>query len=155
MKISLLAVAGALCLWGATLEPADVKVAGSLEYGQTSDPIDCTGTPKYSAFVFNGNGDDRIEVTVKGGDRQAAVSIADGSLKELATGMNHISFTLPKNGPDLDTYYIVFRDSEYKSGRFTVQLSKQERKTAQLRDFPPRGPGRLTGIALLPLNKCH
>jgi hypothetical protein len=129
MKVSIL-VLGVLCLFGATLEPADVKVVGSLDYGQTSDPVEYTGTPKYAAFVFNGNGDDRVEVTVKGGDRQAAISIADGSLKELATGANHLSFTLPKNGPDMETYYIVFRDAENKPGRFTVELIKSERKAA-------------------------
>jgi hypothetical protein len=104
-----------------------VKIVGSLEYGQTSDPVDYTGTPKYSAFVFNGNGGDRIEVSVLG-DPQVAVSIADGTLKELTSGISHLSFTLPSNGPDLETYYIVFRDSENKPAKLTVKLLKTERK---------------------------
>jgi hypothetical protein len=129
MKVGVLAVASVLCLFAATLDPAEVKIVGSLDYGQTSDPVDYTGTPKYAAFVFNGNGGDQVEVTVKG-DRAATVSIADGTLKELANGSNHISFTLPKTGPDLDTYYIVFRDAENQAGKFTVQLTKSGAKAA-------------------------
>ena len=127
MKVGVLAAASVLCLFAATLGPAEGKIVGSLDYGQTSDPVDYTGTPKYSAFVFNGNGGDQIEVTVKG-DRPASISIADGTLKELASGSNHISFTLPKTGPDLDTYYIVFRDAENQAGKFTVQLTKSGAK---------------------------
>ncbi len=121
MKLGIVAATAVVCLFGATLDPGDVKVIGSLDYGQTSEPVEYTGAPKYAAFVFNGNGGDQIEVTVKG-DRDAAVSIADGGLKEVATGTNHLSFKLPKTGPDLDTYYIVFRDSESKAGKFTVEL---------------------------------
>lgn len=124
MKVGVLALGAVLCLFGATLEPSDVKVVGALDYGQTSQPVDYSGAPKYAAFVFNGNGGDPVEVTVNGGDRQAAISIADGTLKEVATGTNHISFTLPDHGPDMDTYYVVFRDTENKAARFTVQLTK-------------------------------
>jgi hypothetical protein len=127
MRVVPLFAVAVFCLLGATLDPADVKIVGSLEYGQTSDPVDYTGTPKYSAFVFNGNGGDRIEVSVLG-DPQVAVSIADGTLKELTSGISHLSFTLPSNGPDLETYYIVFRDSENKPAKLTVKLLKTERK---------------------------
>jgi len=114
----------ALGVFADTYTPDDVKVLGALDYGQSSDAVEYSGTPKYDAFVFNGNGGDKIDVTVKSPDRTAYVAVADGTLKELASGSNHLTFTLPNRGPDLEAYYIVFRDSESKPGRFTVELKK-------------------------------
>lgn len=110
-----------VCAFSQTLSPEEVKVMGALNYGQTSTAVDYSGTPQYCAFVFNGNGDDKVEVTVKG-DRAAVVIIADGALKQLASDTTHLTFALPNRGPDAETYYILFRDTENKPGRFTVQL---------------------------------
>ena len=123
-----LALIAASSILGASLKPADVKVAGALDYGQTSDSIEYTGTPRYLAFVFNGNSGDAIEVTVEG-DRRAEVMIADGALTELIKGTNTVSFTLPNKGSDLDSYYIVFRNSEEGTTRFTVKLKKTAHRT--------------------------
>jgi hypothetical protein len=102
----------------------DVKVVGALDYGQTSSPVECSGAPTYCAFVFNGQGDDRIEVNVSEGEGKAFVAIADGALAELTSGTNQVVFSLPRKGPDSETYYIVFRDRDNKPGRFTVELKK-------------------------------
>jgi hypothetical protein len=114
-------------LAGQNFKADDVKVVGDLQYGQTSAPVDCSGVPSYCAFVFNGQGDDRIEIDVSSADGKAFVAIADGALAELTTGTNRVVFSLPRRGPDAETYYIVFRDSESKPRRFTVALKKLEK----------------------------
>ena len=111
-------------LAGDTFKVEDVKVVGDLMYGQTSEPVECPGTPAYCAFVFNGQGDDRVEVSVSNGTGKAFVAIADGALAEIATGTNRVEFSLPRRGPDAETYYIVFRDPESKPQRFVVELKK-------------------------------
>lgn len=114
-------------LLGQSFKVDDVKIVGDLKYGQTSDPVACSAGPSYCAFVFNGQGNDRIEVNVNGGDGTAFVAIADGTLAQLTSGTNQVVFSLPKKGPDAEAYYIVFRDREGKPGRFTVALRKLEK----------------------------
>lgn len=113
-----------LCLFGESFKPEDVKVVGDLKYGGTSAPVQCSGGVSYCAFVFDGQGDDRVEVTVKAGEGTALVAIADGSLSQLASGTTRLVFTLPNRGPDTEAYYIVFRGSAHKTGRFSVGLKK-------------------------------
>jgi hypothetical protein len=111
-------------LAGQDFKVEDVKVMGDLKYGQTSAPVECPGTPSFCAFVFNGQGDDRVEVDVSNGEGKAFVAIADGALAELTSGTDRVVFSLPRRGPDIETYYIVFRDRENKPGRFMVELKK-------------------------------
>jgi hypothetical protein len=105
----------------------DVKVVGDLKYGQTSAPVECSGVPAYCAFVFNGQGDDRIEIDVSSAQGKAFVAVADGALAELITGTNRVVFSLPKRGPDAETYYVIFRDSESKPRSFMVALKKLDK----------------------------
>jgi|HubBroStandDraft_6_1064221.scaffolds.fasta_scaffold1017155_2 hypothetical protein len=107
-----------------SFSPAEVKIMGDLEYGQTSKAVECSSASPYYAFVFNGQGGERVDVVVKSDDRQAFVAIGDPSLNKLASGTGHVTFTLPNRGPDPEAYYIVFRDSESKDARFTVELKK-------------------------------
>jgi len=107
-----------------SFSPADVKIMGDLDYGQTSKAVECSSASRYYAFVFNGKGGERVDVVVKSDDRQAFVAIADPSLNQLASGTGHVTVTLPNRGPDPEAYYIVFRDSESKNARFTVVLKK-------------------------------
>lgn len=125
-------IGACVCFGGDTFQPAEVKIVGDLDYGQTSDPIEYTDTPRYRAFVFNGNSRDKIDVTVKSDDRKAFVAIADGSMKELINGTNHVTLTLPDKGPDPEAYYIIFRDSEGQAAHFTVELKKLEKNIASL-----------------------
>src|ERR1700728_4263616 len=119
--------ATALFLAGQNFKVDDVRVVGDIEYGQTSAPVECSGGPSYCAFVFNGQGGDRIEIDVSSPEGKAFVAIADGALAELTTGTNRVVFSLPRKGPDAETYYIVFRDSESKPRRFIVALKKLEK----------------------------
>ncbi len=111
--------------------PADVKVMGDLSYGQTSNAVDCSKASPYYAFVFNGKAGERVDVVVKSEDRQAFVAIGDPSLNQLASGTGHVTFTLPNRGPDAEGFYIVFRDSESKDARFTVELKKLPPEASQ------------------------
>jgi hypothetical protein len=111
-------------LGGQNFKVDDVKVVGDVEYGQTSASVECSGASSYCAFVFNGQGDDRIEVDVSEGEGKAFVAIADGALAELTSGINRVVVSLPRRGPDSEAYYIVFRDRESKPGRFMVELKK-------------------------------
>jgi hypothetical protein len=112
------------CLAAESFPPADVKILGDLRYGQTSDAVECSSASPYYAFVFNGKANERVNVVVKSEDRQAFVAIADPSLNQLTSGTGHVVFTLPNRGPDAEAFYIVFRDSESKDARFTVELKK-------------------------------
>jgi hypothetical protein len=106
------------------IDPSDVKIAGDLDYGQTSSAIEYTGTPKYGALLFTGNGGDRIEVRVTGSDRKTWIAIANGALEQLATGTDRLTFELPQTGPDAEAYYILFRDPDGRNAKFTVELKK-------------------------------
>ena len=112
------------CLYGESFKPDDVKVVGDLSYGETSASVPCSSSPSYCAYVFNGHGDDRVEVTVKADAGMALVAIADGSLSQLATGTTRLLFTLPNRGPDPEAYYIVFRGQDHRAGRFAVALKR-------------------------------
>src|ERR1700685_3392699 len=85
-------------LAGRNFKVDDVRVVGDLKYGQTSAPVECSGVPSYCAFVFNGQGDDRIEIDVSSAEGKAFVAIADGALAELTTGTIRVVFSLPKRG---------------------------------------------------------
>jgi len=112
------------CLYGENFNPNDVRIVGDLNYGETSASVLCSSSPSYCAYVFNGRGDDRVEVTVTADQGTALVAIADGSLSQLASGTTRLVFTLPNRGPDAEAYYIVFRDNAKKAGRFAVALKK-------------------------------
>lgn len=114
----------AASLFSDEFPPADVKIVGDLRYGQTSDAVECTTESPYYAFVFNGKGGERVDVIVTSEDRQAFVAIADPSLGKIVSGTGHVTATLPDRGPDKEGFYIVFRDSESKNGRFTVELKQ-------------------------------
>ena len=114
----------AAVLMAESFSPADVKVVGDLRYGQTSSAVECSSASPYYAFVFNGKANERVDVVVKSEDRQAFVAVADPSLNQLTSGTGHVTLTLPNRGPDAEAFYIVFRDSESKDGRFTVELKK-------------------------------
>jgi hypothetical protein len=106
--------------------PSDVKVLGALDYGQTSDPINYSAGPHYRAFVFSGYGGERVEATVTGIDRKAFVAIADSSLIQIASGATHLSVRLPYRGPDIEVWYIVFRNFDDRAACFTVHVAKTD-----------------------------
>ena len=107
-----------------TIAPSDVNVLGDLDYGQTSDPVQYTGSQRFNAFLFPAKGGDRVEIVVRSPDRKAEIAIANGALNQLAAGSGKLTFQIPNNGPDAEAYYILFRDSQGKPGKFIVQLNK-------------------------------
>ena len=111
---------GAAC----TYAPADVKVLGDLDYGQTSDSVDYSAKPPYRAFVFSAFGGDSVEVTVKGDERRAFVALTDSSLNQLVSGATNLTLSLPNRGPYIEVWYILFRDFDSKPGHFTVLVKK-------------------------------
>ncbi len=124
LRMSAICFAAALLLLGESFKPDDVKILGDLEYGQSSEPVEYSGAPRYSAFIFTAKAGDRIEAIVKDSQRKAFVAIADGSLNQLASGTTRLQFRIPNHGPDAEAYYIIFRDTEDKPARFTVELKR-------------------------------
>ena len=111
------------------IKSAQIKVVGSLDYGQTSDAFDYTATPEYRAVKFAGSAGDDVDVWVRstnGGD--AVAYLLDNDFKEIArnddasktTLDSHIKATLPKNASA--THYVVFRDYYGSKASFTVAL---------------------------------
>lgn len=120
-------------LLGQTLKPEDVQVLGAIDYGQVVDAAEYAGNPQFSAYIFNGQSGDKVEVIATGNGRKADVAIADGTLKQLATGTGRVSFTLPDKGADPEAYYLLFRDSQGAPATFKLEIRKAEGARAGLR----------------------
>jgi hypothetical protein len=108
----------------AAYSPNDIKILGTIDNGQTSKPVEYSSTPQYRAFVFEGNGHDRVEITVTGADRNVLVALADSSLNVIARGTGRVSAMLPYHGPDTEAFYIVFKDATNQTARMAVHLKK-------------------------------
>jgi hypothetical protein len=104
--------------------PDDVKILGVLNYGQRSQPVEYSITPKYRAFVFEGRGNDRVEIVVTGAGENAFIAVADPGLNVIASGTGHLSVSLPDQGPDIETFYVVFKDQMNRPARMSVQVKK-------------------------------
>jgi hypothetical protein len=104
--------------------PTDVKILGVLNYGQRSEPVEYSHTPQYRAFVFEGRGNDRVEIVVTGAGENAFVAVTDPGLNVIASGTGHLSVSLPDQGPDTETFYVVFKDQTNRPARMSVQIKK-------------------------------
>jgi hypothetical protein len=102
----------------------DIKVLGVLDDGQSSKLAEYTSTPKYRAFVFEGNGRDQVEVTVTGTNQKAYVALADSSLNPIASGLGRLAVRLPYHGPDKEAFYIVVKNLTNQPARLSVHLKK-------------------------------
>jgi hypothetical protein len=102
----------------------DIKIVGTIDSGKTSRLVECSRTPEYRAFVFEGNGHDQVEVTVSGGNRYAFVALADSTLSPIASGRGRLLATLPYHGPDIEAFYIIFKSSTNQPAQFSVHLKK-------------------------------
>jgi hypothetical protein len=107
-----------------TYSPADMKVLGTLDNGQTSKPAEYSSTPKYRAFVFEGNGRDQVEVTVTGTSRKAFVALADSTLTPIASGLGRVAVALPYHGPDTEAFYVLVKNLSGQPARLVVHLKK-------------------------------
>ena len=104
--------------------PNDIKVVGTLNSGQTSPAVEYSRPGQYRAFVFEGNGHDRVEITVTGADGKAFVALADSTLTPVASGIGHLSVTLPYHGPDVEAFYILLKPTSNRPARLAVHLTK-------------------------------
>ena len=100
----------------------DIKVVGTINSGQTSKPEEYLHTSKYQAFVFEGNGHDRVEVTVTGA--KAYVALADSTLTPIAGGVGRVSVALPYHGPDTEAFYILVKSLSSQPARLSVHLQQ-------------------------------
>ena len=102
----------------------EMKVLGVLDNGQSSKPEEYSSAPKYRAFVFEGNGRDRVEVTVTGANQKAYIALADSSLIPIASGLGRLVVSLPYHGPDTESFYILVKNLAKQPARLTVHLEK-------------------------------
>ncbi|MGA2880185.1 MAG: hypothetical protein ABSG13_14655 [Bryobacteraceae bacterium] len=109
----------------------DIQVVGTINNGETSK-AESVGTAKYQAFVFEGNGHDRVAVTVTGG--KAYVALADSTLTPIAGGVGRLDVSLPYHGPDTEAFYILVRSLSSPSARLAVHLQKTSATSTQPSD---------------------
>ncbi len=106
-----------------------MKIVGSLDYAQTSDAVAYTKSPRYRAFKFAGNEGDQIDVWVRSPDGDALAWVLDNHWHILGKNDDadggtldaHVQITLGKS--DSVTHYIVFRDYDWQTSTFTVELN--------------------------------
>jgi hypothetical protein len=104
--------------------PNDMKVLGVLDSGQTSSLVEYSRPGPYRAFVFEGNGHDRVNITVTGAEGRAYIALADATLTPVASGIGHLDVTLPYHGPDTETFYVLVKPTTAGPARFAVHLMK-------------------------------
>jgi hypothetical protein len=103
-----------------------MKVVGSLDYGATPLKVKYSKTPTYRAVSFFGLVGDPVDIWIRSAQGDAVGWLLDSSYKVVVknddadsnTSDSHLATTLPKSG----TFYIVFRDYDYASHYFTVEL---------------------------------
>ena len=100
----------------------DMKILGTLTSGETSMPAEYSSTPKYRAYVFEGNGHDQVEITVTGASRKAYIALADSTLTPIASGLGRLSVSLPYHGPDTEAFYILVKNLARQPARLEVHL---------------------------------
>ncbi len=110
-----------------------MTIVGSLTYGETSKTINYNKTPRFRAFKFAGEKGDAVDTWIRSSNGGDAVGwILDNSFKVIAsnddasysTYDSNMKVTLPGNkNAAIKTYYIVFRDYDLRSKKFTVKLT--------------------------------
>jgi hypothetical protein len=101
--------------------PAQVRVLGDVEYGQSKTAARYAAGARYRAFVFSGYGGDKVEITLKGAGAKMPVVLADSTLNQIASGTSQLSVDLPNRGPDIEVWYVL---TDNTPTQFTVQVKK-------------------------------
>jgi hypothetical protein len=101
--------------------PAQVRVLGDVEYGQSKTAARYAAGPRYRAFVFSGYGGDKVEITLKGPAAKMPIVLADSTLNQIAAGTSQLSVSLPNRGPDIEVWYVL---TDNTPAQFTVQVKK-------------------------------
>ncbi len=109
------------------ISSSQLKIVGSLDYGQTSPATAYTKTPRYRAYKFAGNTGDDVDVWVRSNNGDPVTWILDNNFKIVAFNDDapggtdsHIKVKLPANGSA--THYIVVRDYALAPMTFKVEL---------------------------------
>lgn len=113
-----------------------MKIVGSLDYGQVSDPVAYSWKPRFRAFKFAGDAGDEIDVWVRSADGDPVTWVLDDSFRVVASNDDadtstldsHVVATLPPHPSR--THYIVFRDYWLDSVTMTVELGGRPALTA-------------------------
>jgi hypothetical protein len=108
---------------------SNIKIAGSLSFGETSASTAYSKKPLYRAFKFAGNAGDEIEVSVKSSNGDPVTWILDNDWHTIAKNddvsasdtNSLVKVKLPANASA--THYIVVRDYWKDSMTFTVSLA--------------------------------
>jgi hypothetical protein len=110
----------------------NLKILGTISYGQTIGGLAYKIPPKYRAVKFEGKKGDLIEVWVRSADGDAMAWVLDNQFKILAkdddadntTTNSHMSLTLPGNSnPDVNHYFVVFSEYYGANATFSVSLT--------------------------------
>ncbi len=115
-----------------TVDPA--AIVGSLQTGQTSNPIAYTSTPRYRALSFIALKGDRLDVWVRSTNGDAFAFLTTSDFKTIATNDDadasthdaHLSAVATQAG----THYVVFRERDLEPASFRVTLTKNGSATA-------------------------
>lgn len=103
---------------------SEMKVLGVLNSGQTSALVEYSRPGPYRAFVFEGNGHDRVIITVTGARGRAFIALADATLTPIASGIGRLDVALPYHGPDTEAFYVLVKPTTPAPARFAVHLIK-------------------------------
>ena len=104
-----------------SFSPAQVRVLGDVEYGESKTAVRYTHGPKYRAFVFSGYGGDKVEITLKGAAAKVPLIVADSTLNQIAAGSSQLCVSLPNRGPDIEVWYILIENTP---NQIAVQVKK-------------------------------
>lgn len=104
--------------------PADVKVLGDVDYGQTLQSWDRPGGPRYRAFVFSGYGGDKVDIKLISDERRTFMAVADSTLNLIGAGSSHMILSLPYRGTDIEVFYVLFPAAVTRNSRVAVQVKK-------------------------------
>ena len=110
------------------LSLSDMKIVGSLAFGETSKSTPYTRTPRYRAFKFAGNAGDEVDVWVRSNNGDPVTWILDNDGHSIAKNddasasdtSSHVKLKLPANASA--THYIVVRDYWQSPMSFKVEL---------------------------------
>jgi hypothetical protein len=99
------------------------EILGSLTYGQTSAPVAYAKTPRYRAFSFVASAGDEVQIAINAlSGKPAQVWLTTSTFANVTTSTTG---QLPSAKlKTADTYYIVFRSSDFAPASYTVTLSK-------------------------------
>src|SRR3990172_12269396 len=66
-----------------------MKIVGSLDYGQTSDPVRYNRHPRFRAFKFAGDAGDQVDVWVRSADGDPIAWVLDEDRKSTRLNSSH------------------------------------------------------------------